>query len=47
MNSSFVKRNTSVAPGPILAVVYNENIGEIVATGPGFIAVNFNSYLFV
>ena len=41
MNSNFQTRSTSSAPSPIFALAYNENIGEIVTIGPGFIAVSF------
>lgn len=38
LDSSFVKRSTVSTPGPVLTAVYNENIGEIVVAGPGFVA---------
>ena len=47
MGSDFMVSSVSEAPGPVLAAVYNENIGEVVTIGAGFLTVSLISIIYL
>ena len=47
MNSEFEVVSKSDGEGPFSAAVYNENIGEVVTAGPGFLTVRLICTLLV
>ena len=42
MNAEFEIVSRSDGEGPFSAAVYNENIGEVVTAGPGFLTVSIH-----
>lgn len=47
MTPDFEVSSVSEAHGPILAAVYNENIGEVVTVGAGFLTVRDSDIILI